>query len=191
MGSIIIAWIPKYSCCRYSTTCSTRSSIRTAAQNSNILKVLAVWASGLQPSITSSSARRNYWTRFSTGNRTQPNIIFYTVPGTKDRILKRVRISHLLVNKDLASGLDMIIFSKWKTSAVYDILRCDWSVFLIELTTLGRIHTPQQPSFHSTGENRRRAELSKFTKKINNKAKSPGYATIWYQERCDTPRRRV
>ena len=36
--------------------------------------------------------------------------------------------------------------------STYDILRCDWSVFHIELTTLGRIQTPQQPSLHSTGE---------------------------------------
>ena len=40
-------------------------------------------------------------------------------------------------------------------------LRCDWLFFLVELTIAGRIHTPQQPSSHSTGENRRRAELSK------------------------------
>ena len=69
---------------------------------------------------------------------------------------------------------------------LYDTLRCNWLVFLVELTTLGRIHTLQQPPFHSTGENRRRAELSN---KYQNK--SPGHATTWYQERRDTPRRGV
>ena len=69
---------------------------------------------------------------------------------------------------------------------LYDTLRFDWLVFLIELTTLGRIHTPQQPLFNSTGDNRG-FELEN----TKNKAKSPGYTTIWYQERRDTPRRRV
>ena len=39
----------------------------------------------------------------------------------------------------------------------YGILRCDWSVFLMELTTLGRIdtiNTFQQPPFNSICENK-------------------------------------
>ena len=40
-------------------------------------------------------------------------------------------------------------------TTMYDILRCDYSVLLIGLTTLGRVNaTFRQPSFNSTGENK-------------------------------------
>ena len=54
------------------------AAVSTAAQNPDILRLFAVGASSLQPSITSSSARRNNLTRFSPENGTAEHHILYT-----------------------------------------------------------------------------------------------------------------
>ena len=78
-------------------------AVSTAAQNLDILQVLAVGENSLQPSITSSSARRNNLTLFSPENGTAEHYILHLVRRIVS--LKRVRISHFF-SKYLASGYD-------------------------------------------------------------------------------------
>ena len=80
------------------------------------MRVLAVGASGLEPSITSSSARRSTLTCFSPKNgRAKILSSSLQVPGTKDRISKRDRKSPI----SSVDTWDMdIIFFKVNTSAV-------------------------------------------------------------------------
>ena len=74
---------------------------------------------------------------------------------TAAAVVVSARIPMRLQRSNLTSAVD----SPSMYDHLYDPPRCDWLVFLIELTTLGRIRTPRQPSFHSTGENKTRAEL--------------------------------
>ena len=74
----------------------------TAAQAPDILRVLAVEASSLQPSITSTKQLDAFFNRTSR--------ISQGLPGAKDDILKRVRISHFFSNKYFASGY-IFVFS--------------------------------------------------------------------------------
>ena len=100
---------------------STRSTISTAVQNPDILRVLAVGAGSLEPSITSSSARRNNLTCFPPEHG-KANILFYSipVPVTKDRILMRNHISPIsLVD---AWHRDMIFFKLKNVCCEFDRL---------------------------------------------------------------------
>ena len=79
----------------------THTAVSTTAQNPHILRVLAVGASSLRPSGTSSSARRNNLTRFSPETGAVEHHILY--PVRRIVYLKRVRLSHFC-SKYLASG---------------------------------------------------------------------------------------
>ena len=94
----------------------------------------------------------------------------------------RTRISIRLQRSDLEA-----VDSPGMYDHVYHTLRYIWSVFLIELTTLGRIITLQQASLHSICEHKYLMTCRIIPRNIF----SPGFLTIWYQERSDTPRGRA
>ena len=74
---------------------------------------------------------------------------------------------------------------------LYDTLRCYWLFF--SYRTNNTRPNPYSPTIFIPfyWRKQKACRVINFVIKNINKAKSPGSATVWYQEQHDTPRRRV